>query len=311
MNGPGGDLPLLLWDGSRVRVICGQGPAPAAATIDAYRGAGIRPGPGRRPVRRVRAGRVRRVVHPAAGLRFVGAGGRARLRDRLRARRVPGDARDRERDRADRARVGGLRPDLAAGGRAPAQPDAGRHLRAARRRARAVPGSADRRRAGRLVPRLGGGVAGCRLPHAGRPGAVRGRRRGAGVAALRGLDGVQDRAVGPGTRVPAATRAAARRARPVPGDRARPHRRRGREARVRGPGRVVRRLGAGAARSAALARVRGGAARADRPAAPPPSCGRVARRRATRRCARASSATPSPRAATPATWTSRTASATS
>ena len=41
MNGPGGDLPLLLWDGSRVRVICGQGPAPAAATIDAYRGLGF------------------------------------------------------------------------------------------------------------------------------------------------------------------------------------------------------------------------------------------------------------------------------
>ncbi|MDA0173133.1 gamma-glutamyltransferase [Solirubrobacter taibaiensis] len=41
MNGPGGDLPLLLWDGSRVRVICGQGPAPAAATIDAYRGLGL------------------------------------------------------------------------------------------------------------------------------------------------------------------------------------------------------------------------------------------------------------------------------
>jgi gamma-glutamyltranspeptidase/glutathione hydrolase len=37
MNGPGGDLPLLLWDGSRVRVVCGQGPAPAAATIEAYR----------------------------------------------------------------------------------------------------------------------------------------------------------------------------------------------------------------------------------------------------------------------------------
>jgi gamma-glutamyltranspeptidase / glutathione hydrolase len=31
LNGPGGDLPVLLWDGSAVRVICGQGPAPAAA----------------------------------------------------------------------------------------------------------------------------------------------------------------------------------------------------------------------------------------------------------------------------------------
>jgi gamma-glutamyltranspeptidase/glutathione hydrolase len=41
MNGPGGDLPVLLWDGARVRVICGQGPAPAAATIDAYRDLGF------------------------------------------------------------------------------------------------------------------------------------------------------------------------------------------------------------------------------------------------------------------------------
>src|SRR4051794_1585198 len=48
MNGPGGDLPLLLWDGSQVRVICGQGPAPAGATIGAYRGPGVGlvPGPG-------------------------------------------------------------------------------------------------------------------------------------------------------------------------------------------------------------------------------------------------------------------------
>ena len=41
MNGPGGDLPILLWDRERVRVICGQGPAPAAATIDAYRSLGF------------------------------------------------------------------------------------------------------------------------------------------------------------------------------------------------------------------------------------------------------------------------------
>ncbi len=40
MNGPGGDLPILLWDGARVRVICGQGPAPAAATIPAFRALG-------------------------------------------------------------------------------------------------------------------------------------------------------------------------------------------------------------------------------------------------------------------------------
>lgn len=49
MNGPGGDLPLLLWDGRQVRVICGQGPAPAAATIDAYRDLGFDLVPGEGP----------------------------------------------------------------------------------------------------------------------------------------------------------------------------------------------------------------------------------------------------------------------
>ena len=57
LNGPGGDLPLLLWDGAP-HVICGQGPAPAAATIDAFR-RGPRPGaraPGRwRPACRARS----------------------------------------------------------------------------------------------------------------------------------------------------------------------------------------------------------------------------------------------------------------
>lgn len=46
MNGPGGDLPILLWDGSQVRVVCGQGPSPAASTIDAYRGLGFSHVPG-------------------------------------------------------------------------------------------------------------------------------------------------------------------------------------------------------------------------------------------------------------------------
>src|SRR5436190_4156519 len=45
MNGPGGDLPLLLWDGS-AKVICGQGPAPAAASVNAYRALGLELVPG-------------------------------------------------------------------------------------------------------------------------------------------------------------------------------------------------------------------------------------------------------------------------
>jgi gamma-glutamyltranspeptidase/glutathione hydrolase len=40
LNGPGGEVPILLYDG-QARVICGQGPAPAAATIDAYRALGL------------------------------------------------------------------------------------------------------------------------------------------------------------------------------------------------------------------------------------------------------------------------------
>src|SRR5215211_126572 len=45
MNGPGGDLPLIAWDGEP-HVICGQGPAPAAATIEAFAGHDLIPGTG-------------------------------------------------------------------------------------------------------------------------------------------------------------------------------------------------------------------------------------------------------------------------
>jgi gamma-glutamyltranspeptidase/glutathione hydrolase len=43
LNGPGGDLPILLYSTARdqLQVICGQGTAPAAATIEAYRGLGL------------------------------------------------------------------------------------------------------------------------------------------------------------------------------------------------------------------------------------------------------------------------------
>ena len=39
LNGPGGDLPALLWPAGRDRpvVLCAQGPAPVAATIERYR----------------------------------------------------------------------------------------------------------------------------------------------------------------------------------------------------------------------------------------------------------------------------------
>ena len=43
LNGPGGDLPVILYSAERdeVIVVCGQGPSPAAATIDHYRGLGL------------------------------------------------------------------------------------------------------------------------------------------------------------------------------------------------------------------------------------------------------------------------------
>ncbi|GAA4518613.1 gamma-glutamyltransferase [Actinoallomurus oryzae] len=43
LNGPGGDLPILVWSASdeRATAVCGQGTAPAAATIEHYTGLGL------------------------------------------------------------------------------------------------------------------------------------------------------------------------------------------------------------------------------------------------------------------------------
>jgi gamma-glutamyltranspeptidase / glutathione hydrolase len=48
LNGLGGEVPIVLWDATReeVDVICGQGPAPAAAGIDRVRGLGLGEIPG-------------------------------------------------------------------------------------------------------------------------------------------------------------------------------------------------------------------------------------------------------------------------
>src|SRR4051794_37558013 len=53
LNGPGGDLPALLWPAGRERplVLCAQGPAPQAATIERYRDElGLRLIPGTGPL---------------------------------------------------------------------------------------------------------------------------------------------------------------------------------------------------------------------------------------------------------------------
>ena len=46
MNGPAGDLPLILWHDGAPRVLCGQGPAPAAASVASYRALGLELVPG-------------------------------------------------------------------------------------------------------------------------------------------------------------------------------------------------------------------------------------------------------------------------
>jgi len=48
LNGPGGEVPILLWSEAeqRVSVVCGQGVAPAAATLERFRGLGLDAVPG-------------------------------------------------------------------------------------------------------------------------------------------------------------------------------------------------------------------------------------------------------------------------
>ena len=48
LNGPGGDCPIILHSArtGRQEVICGQGPAPAGATIEHYRSEGLAMVPG-------------------------------------------------------------------------------------------------------------------------------------------------------------------------------------------------------------------------------------------------------------------------
>ena len=54
LNGPGGDLPIILYSAGKdaVEVICGQGTAPRAATVSGLPGTRPRPGAGHRAARR-------------------------------------------------------------------------------------------------------------------------------------------------------------------------------------------------------------------------------------------------------------------
>jgi len=79
LNGPGGDLPIILWDARRgkVEVICGQGPAPKAASIRHFQELGLDDVPG--------TGFLGACVPGAFGawLMLLGEHGTMRLRDVL------------------------------------------------------------------------------------------------------------------------------------------------------------------------------------------------------------------------------------
>ena len=79
LNGPGGDLPIIFWDArrARVEVICGQGPAPKAASIRHFQELGLDDVPG--------TGLLAACVPGAFGawLMLLGEHGTMRLRDVL------------------------------------------------------------------------------------------------------------------------------------------------------------------------------------------------------------------------------------
>ncbi|MGH3681504.1 MAG: gamma-glutamyltransferase, partial [Natronosporangium sp.] len=79
LNGPGGETPILLYHAAagRVRVVCGQGPMPQAATVAAFRDRGLATIPG--------SGLLPACVPGAFGawLRLLGEYGRLRVSDVL------------------------------------------------------------------------------------------------------------------------------------------------------------------------------------------------------------------------------------
>ena len=156
LNGPGGDLPAIFWPASLGRpvVLCAQGVAPAAATIERMRALGHDLVPGTGPLAACVPGRLRRLAPPPAGVRDVAARGRARLRDRLRRVRLSRRRRDHVHDRARRvaaprvARVRGALPARAAAGDDVPQPAARSDVEAAARGvARRLARGRDRARA--------------------------------------------------------------------------------------------------------------------------------------------------------------------
>ena len=325
LNGPGGEVPILLYSAERdeVLVVDGQGTAPAAATIERFRELGHELVPG--------TGLLAACVPGAfdAWLLLLREFGTMPLADVLEPAIgyaesgypvVPGICSD---DRADGA---GLPRRVAGLGRAvPACAEAGQRSfatatwrrptgvcspsRAASSRPRATSSTAasSPRRSSQAGSLLDGDDLAAWQASVEQP-VARGYQR---------LGGLQDRAVGPGAGLPAAARAA-RRLRAAGPRRAglRPHGRRVRQARLRRPRGVVRRRRRSAGRSAERrpTRTSGAGSSATRPRA---SCGRAARAAASRGfrtspSVQADGPGPASRpAATPATSTWSTASATS
>ena len=90
LNGPGGDVPVIVHDvrKGKVEVICGQGPAPAGCDHRALPRARPRPGAGNRAARSLRARHVRDLDAAAARLRHHASCRRAGAGDLLRAQRA-------------------------------------------------------------------------------------------------------------------------------------------------------------------------------------------------------------------------------
>ena len=126
LNGPGGEVPVIGHDAGRGEtfVLCGQGTAPAAATLEAFAGLGLDLVPGSGLLAACVPGAFGGLDAAAAGVRHPPAARRDGLRDRLRGQRLPAAARDqlghRQRGRAVPRALAELRRGLPAGGRVPA-----------------------------------------------------------------------------------------------------------------------------------------------------------------------------------------------
>ena len=239
LNGPGGDVPVIVYDVRRGKpeVICGQGPAPAAATIAHYRREGLDLVPGTGLLAACVPGTFETWMLLLARLRHHVACRGARARDRLRAERSPaGRARQRHhrhgrralsRPLADLGRLVPAGRPGAAGRNAVHQRPAGGDLSPHRQgsgTSRRRSHRADRARAQNLVAGIRRRSDRPLLPHAGdhgfkrrapsrrprrrRHGALDAARRSAADLRLRPLHGVQNRPVGPGPGDAAAARAA-------------------------------------------------------------------------------------------------------